>query len=302
MDFDGLERRLRGDEGDEGVIDALKSILVCEEFDRKTAPRFMKLALSLTKSEEPSIRYYAKKVFAKLRYIVNPSDLPIILPETFDELDVDENEWMRSPTFVYGTRQYWMHELDNADFKIRVKAIMELCSMKAEEARERLFSMLEEEKEEFVLATLVKYLAHYGDERYAASVMPFLRHSDPRVRANAVEGLEVAKAKDAVPYVAELIRDPDNRVKANALRFISSFEPRKVEEELWRMIESSEVWMLDSALYLIGKLKPPSAMEMLRRIAECGEEEPAAEARALMERIRAGADGGEDGGESGHGG
>lgn len=270
FDFDRLEADLS--DADEHVrLQAVQKIILYPSFEKREVPRFMKLLLKNLQDDSTAVRYYAKKAFARLKESLGSGELAIVLPSLLDE--GADLSWENQPTFVYGTKEYWLYELSSVDFKIRVKAIIELSQKPSASIAERLFEMLGEERHEHVIATLVKYLAHFKDPRYFETVLPYLRHPDNRVRANTIEGLEIAGENEAAPHLVTLLSDPDNRVRANAAKFLMASHPDNVIKTIEDMLVSEHEWMRDSAIFLIRKAKPSNSESLLLRLMEDKEAE-----------------------------
>jgi len=262
FDFDHLEAELH--HTDEHVrLRAVQRIILYPKFEQDQVPRFMKVLLGNLRDPSTAVRYYAKKAFARLKESLGSSELAFLVTALQD--DAIDMSWENQPTFVYGTKEYWLYELSSVDFKIRVKAIIELSKTPSPLIAERLFELMGEERHEHVIATLVKYLAHFDDVRFFETVLPYLKHPDNRVRANAIEGLEIAGDRRAASHLTPLLVDPDNRVRANAAKCLMSSHPDDVASTITDMLDSEHEWMRDSALFLIGTAKPASATELLAR-------------------------------------
>ena len=270
FDFDRLEADLS--HADEHIrLQAVQKIILYPSFEKKEIPRFLKVLLSNLKDNSTAVRYYAKKAFARLKESLGSSELAIIMPSLLEE--GADLSWEKQPTFVYGTKEYWLYELSSIDFKIRVKAIIELSQTPSPAVAERLFEMLGEERHEHVIATLVKYMARFNDPRYFETVLPYLRHPDNRVRANTIEGLEIANDSRSAVHLIPLLSDPDNRVRANAAKFLMNSHPDDVVRTIEEMLGSEHEWMRDSAIFLIEKAKPGNSEELLLQLVADGQPE-----------------------------
>ncbi len=268
FDFDRLEADLS--HADEHVrLQAVQKIILYPSFEKKEIPRFLRVLLNNLQDNSTAVRYYAKKAFARLKESLGSSELALIMPSLLE--DGADLSWEKQPTFVYGTKEYWLYELSSIDFKIRVKAIIELSRTPSPAVAERIFELLGEERHEHVIATLVKYLAHFQDPRYFETVLPYLRHPDNRVRANTIEGLEIAGDSRAAVHLIPLLSDPDNRVRANAAKYLMGSHPDDVVRTITEMLGSEHEWMRDSAIFLIEKAKPANSEELLLQLASDGQ-------------------------------
>lgn len=263
FDFNQLEADLSSN-NEKIRLDTVQKIMLYPEFQKGEIPRFLKALTSNLQDQSTAVRYYAKKAFARLKQELGTSELALIMPELIAE--GTDLSWETQPTFVYGTKAYWLYELSSIDFKIRVKAIIELSQTPDEATIDRLFELLGEERHEHVVATLVKYMAYYGDDRYFGAVLPYLSHPDNRVRANTIEGIELAGAKEAAIHIIPLLKDTDNRVRANAAKFLINSHRNDVETTIKDMIDSEFEWMRDSAVFVIDTVKPEHAIDLLEKL------------------------------------
>ena len=126
-----------------------------------------------------------------------------------------------------------------------------------------LIEMLKNEKDPFVIASLVKLAGKYGGTEMVEPISAFLNHDDPRVRANAIEGLEFIGTEKIIPYIVPFINDVDNRIKANAVKAISRFKSDEVIEVLGSMIKSEQLWMRDSAIFALQQIGSDQAVDLL---------------------------------------
>ena len=282
FDFNQLEQDLSC-EKEQVRLDAVQKIMLYPDFKKSEIPRFLKVLTVNLQDPSTAVRYYAKKAFARLKNELGHSELALIMPSLLE--DGADLSWETQPTFVYGTKAYWLYELSSIDFKIRVKAIIELSKTPDDSTADRLFELLGEECHEHVVATLVKYLACFNDERYLHSVIPYLSHPDNRVRANTVEGIEMAHVKDGAIHIIPLLQDEDNRVRANAAKYLINSHSEDVEATILDMIHSEFEWMRDSAIFVIDTVKPKGSLQMLATLAEDEVSEIAVKATESISRL-----------------
>ena len=88
-------------------------------------------------------------------------------------------------------------------------------------SKEFLLEKLKDEKDPFVLASIINVISSFKNKSIGVFIVPFLKHTDPRVRANAIDTLESIGSNEYLDEVRELINDDNPRVKANAVRMIS---------------------------------------------------------------------------------
>jgi len=119
-----------------------------------------------------------------------------------------------------------------------------------------LLELLEKESDVFVLATIISALGNFKENAVADSIVMYLNHEDPRVRANSIDSLEKIGDKKYFKNIAPLIYDDDPRVKANAIRVMAAeIDPEKGNEALDKMMSSGKEYLKKSADYTSNKLK-----------------------------------------------
>jgi HEAT repeat protein len=260
LNYDTLEQELSGP--DEQVrLGAVRKVLTAPMFEENLVPRFLKVLSGRLNDPSVKVRYYAKKAFARLKRMVRRTDLGIIMPDDVEQATGEAP--VEAPTYVYGSREYWLYELGSIDYKLRIKAIMELSKDPSDEAYRRLLEMRQHETHDHVLATLVKYICYFRRQDTFFAIKDFLDHPDARVRANTIEGFQILGDARAVPAVTPFLRDHDNRIRANAAKLLVMFHPDKVLEIIREMLHSGNEWMKDSALYLLTKVEVPEVESLL---------------------------------------
>ncbi|MBI3892626.1 MAG: HEAT repeat domain-containing protein [Candidatus Wallbacteria bacterium] len=260
LNYDTLEQELNG--ADEQIrLGAVRRVLTVPMFEENQVPRFLKVLRGTLNDPSVAVRYYAKKAFARLKRMVRRSDLGISMPE--EDATPGDGEAVEAPTYVYGSREYWLYELGSPDYKFRIKGIMELSKDPSEDSYRRLLEMRQHETHDHVLATLVKYISYFRRPDTFFAIKDFLDHPDSRVRANTIEGFQILGDARAVPSVLPFLKDHDNRIRANAAKFLVMFHPEKVLENIREMLDSGSEWMKDSALYLLTKVEVPQVESLL---------------------------------------
>jgi HEAT repeat protein len=260
VNYDALEQDLH-DSDESARLGAVRRIVAVPLFEEGQVVRFLKALKDTLNDPSIAVRYYAKKAFARLKRMVRNRDLGIILPEDLENaLGKDPPP---APTFVYGSRDYWLYELNSPDYKLRIKAAIELSKEPDEESYRRLCELAKKETHDHVLATLAKYLCFYRRSDVFFQVKDFLHHPDARVRANSIEGFQILGDPRAVPLIKPFLKDPDNRIRANAAKFLVMFHPEEVLRNIKEMLASSSEWMKDSALFLLTKVEVPGVEVLL---------------------------------------
>lgn len=118
--------------------------------------------------------------------------------------------------------------LRNGDREVRIRAIQRAVEVDLDGGFRVLLNYLVHEQDSFVVATGVKALGTLGGSNALEAFGTFRTHEDPRVRANAVEGLCDAGASPE--FLLPWADDLDNRVRANVAFGLIDRAPDKARE------------------------------------------------------------------------
>jgi HEAT repeat protein len=157
-----------------------------------------------------------------------------------------------------------LDKLSSEDPRVRLDGAKELAELRRTDLVPTLANILEKDSDRFVVATLVKLVGLTGGADYAGRIIPFLEHEDPRVRANAVEGLSLVEDEAHLQPVAKLLSDGDARVSANAAFVMYRKWPERTLDILTEMISSGDPWRGASAAFALGRLGDDSCETILR--------------------------------------
>lgn len=176
--------------------------------------------------------------------------------------------------------------LADADYRLRVHAVQNADRFESGAVLARLRESLAREQHGHVLATLVKWLGKLGGAPEVAVLVPYLKHEDPRIRANALEGLEAIGNLEASEAARPMLEDPHPRVKAAAARFLHAHDRGRALETLKAMLLSEDEAPRDAAIFALGGLDSGEAAELLETALESRDE--ALQVRSLKVLARLG--------------
>lgn len=141
---------------------------------------------------------------------------------------------------------------------VRVHAVETIGLYKDRKHIELLSQFLENEDSDKVRATLIKVLGELGGAKVLPIITLYLKDSNARVRANAVEAIDRISASASIDmreHIIPLLDDENNRVKANSVRALFKMGETKALEVLKNMIKSKDDWMRASAAYVFGVIE-----------------------------------------------
>ncbi len=150
-----------------------------------------------------------------------------------------------------------------------------------------------------VLASVLSAFSVVGGREDVNRIRPFLAHSDGRVRANAVEAIDIMGGrKEILTWLTPLLADPMPRVKQNVLTALGRFGEGVFLNHLQRMIHSPHSAVRVSGVYALAHYPGPAAQQLAVKVLEdrdrevrlnfaeamAGRQEPWA--RGLLERMQ----------------
>lgn len=110
-----------------------------------------------------------------------------------------------------------------------------------------------------------------------------LRDDDSRVRANAVEAIEMLKIADTARLLLPFLNDENNRVKANIIQALwDKHDQSALLKTLKEMSIDKSHWMRLSAIFVLDKLKIPGKVEILASMSSDEHPQVAAKAREAI--------------------
>ena len=149
---------------------------------------------------------------------------------------------------------------------VRVHAVEALGLISEKKHIELLSQFLENEESDKVRATLIKVLGEIGGEKVLPVLLLYLKDKNARVRANAVEAVEMIAGTDEKTikqHLLPLLNDENNRVKANSIKALFATGESQVYDVLKNMTTSSDDWMRASAAYVLGVVNYEKSIDLL---------------------------------------
>jgi len=182
--------------------------------------------------EPAGLRFFARRAYHNLR-------------DTLQDISPDGEQWIDDVEKSAYDKCVEMLQSNNYNHRVgAVLGLERISKISSEQKREAIIelyrNLLKKEDHSFVLATLARTLGTVGGRECAAEVAEFLKHPDPRVIANAIDGLAACPQVDHVPLIEPFSHSPDNRIRANALKFLGMFKSGNATDEINRMLTDSE--------------------------------------------------------------
>jgi HEAT repeat protein len=198
-----------------------------------------------------AVRFFAKKALNEVKLQIPKFKK---LAHTFDLL----REETRASSW-----QDLLDEIRRADTEKKLMILDLLRDVDDPSVLPALSEYAQAERDEFVLAEVVRILGMIGKEEIIPVLQGFLQHRDSRIRSNAAEALEEIGGKQVVKSLVPLLEDDDNRVKATVAKIVSRHGETNVLHTVAGMLRSVEIWMRESATYALGFIPYEEAVDLL---------------------------------------
>jgi HEAT repeat protein len=154
--------------------------------------------------------------------------------------------------------------LANSSDTVRIFAVQEGAQrLDPEIAMAKLGERLPIEKSRRVLATLVKWIGILASSGDLEVILPYLEHSDPRVRANTLEGLYSCLSPSLFPYAMKMAKDKVPRVRAMAARIIARHDVMEAGKIVKELVFGKREDEIGAALHVIDVLNETIVVELL---------------------------------------
>ncbi|MDD5092276.1 MAG: HEAT repeat domain-containing protein, partial [Candidatus Wallbacteria bacterium] len=153
------------------------------------------------------------------------------------------------------------------EVELRKAAVLLCLECEQRELLDTLNARWSVEQDEKVRSMLVTTVSMLGDGRAIPWLIRYLRDADPRVRANAVEGLENFQLEDKdLEEVLPLLEDDNNRVRANAAKALWKFGGLRMISFLGDILAGNpDKWQRASAAYALGEMRSENALGILKK-------------------------------------
>ena len=224
--------------------------------------------IALTKYKENGINAAAiplKNIVAIKTYMNGPLEKDSIIEKTVEEKLVEK--------------------LKSADCSVRIEAVNEAMQKGGLGFAKVLFDHLKIEKDNKAAATILISLGRLQYKDGLEEIIKYLKSSDARCRANAVEAIRLIGVKNSLKEVGVYLKDKNNRVKANAVIALNNEDGFDLFTPLSEMAESGEELMQKSAIYAIMEISRYQFYGFLLILEKSPFKEVAARAKECIKKL-----------------
>jgi len=222
------------------VIKTLQGLL--KNIDQAQAPVITACVEKLVKSEDVGIRFWAKKVLNETgKYHHKNSQFSqseAIAGEKNKELPVEMLvEKLKSVPSTH----------------VSIEVIRKIFESKKPEALVALKDYLKSCQDIYQVSYLTKFIGiFYPSESTLHFLLPYLKHSDERVVANTIEGIDAMGLPSGIAIISQLLDNPSARIRANAAKAIAGQKFDKAFPVIEKMLRTKDkINFVFSACYAI---------------------------------------------------
>tara|TARA_B100000674_G_scaffold496184_1_gene525667 strand:- start:1500 stop:2990 length:1491 start_codon:yes stop_codon:yes gene_type:complete len=243
----------------------LKRELIKEVVKTGSSDGLKLLSQIVNRDRDIEIRQSARKAYNSLYNYCYPSLDDSIVEQNITE-SLDEQELVEM--------------LSSNDPEMEMRALIYLQIKPTEDAFSYLRSNFDRYSDDHVKATLVKTIGMHGTAQDVPACYRFLEDESPRVRANAIEALEIINHPNTYMIFVQWLSDSDNRVKANCIKALRKLGQQSVNRILEEMLCSEYMAYKESALYVISLSPSRQGLNLIQTFLS-EEYDPALIERAL---------------------
>ncbi|MGM0600801.1 MAG: HEAT repeat domain-containing protein [Candidatus Rifleibacteriota bacterium] len=140
----------------------------------------------------------------------------------------------------------WAIKLNDKRFKVALEKYLDRCT------------------ESKHISWLVKNLPQaYPDTQQIPLLKTFLAHSDDRVVANTIEGLESLEHPDTFPIFAQMLTHPSHRVRSVTAAALARANPDEARNLLFNMLNQNDPEEIKAACHAIRHLQGEDYLELV---------------------------------------
>jgi|GEM_PF-159783 len=162
-------------------------------------------------------------------------------------------------------------KLKNADCScVSLELLKKIAETKESKALAALKEYLARCKDPIQISYLMKMLGfNFPSEELLATLMPYLKHSDDRVVANTLEGIEAVGSPKSIAIFSQMLDHPNNRVKAKAAKALAKYDADKTFAMISKMLRmSGQSHFILSACHAVKMLKDTRFLPYLEELIQ----------------------------------
>ncbi len=201
----------------------------------------------VNKETHPGLKFKARKLLNQIsKQIKDHPDQNIVSSINDTEIpDIKEKQISKTPSII----------IQEGSPEEKIELLLSISKGELEIPVSLIVEQLKVESDLFVLSALIKGLGKLGTPGIHKNIiLEFLKHDEPRIRANAIEGLELFDVDDIYSDIIPMLKDENNRVRANAAKALNKAGSEKVYHILETMVNSGKIYFLESAIFALEKI------------------------------------------------
>jgi len=237
----------------EDVADRICVTLVLGRFGK--GPGVLEILKQIISNDPVAkVRSEARSAYAKLKNRIEQS-----LVETM-KIQSDE-----SPLRIDQERCW--HYLRHRNPIYRIEAVLQILRLRDAVCLPLIIERLGQEKDAWVVATLVRAVGQLGHSADLELILPFLSwHDHPRVISNTIDSIALINSVRAPALIEPFLESRNSRVLASAARGLYRTDREKALRKLRDMAQSPQGSVQASAVYALTLLEDRDSESILREM------------------------------------
>lgn len=147
--------------------------------------------------------------------------------------------------------------LSHPSREVRVSTVAAISRIANRRCTNLLLDKLDLEKDIFIKASLIRILGEIGTPNLIDALEKYQIHSEPRIRANAIESmvkLQIKNKEELVKRIIPCVHDENNRVSSTALKELLSLGETRFVPYLKLLLKGTDTNRKSSAIWVVGEL------------------------------------------------
>ncbi|MBF0548318.1 MAG: HEAT repeat domain-containing protein [Candidatus Riflebacteria bacterium] len=207
---------------------------------------FAQVQIIADNDESPEVRFYARKALQVFR-----SALQANSNEENEAVEIDLD---KAKKYLEG------------NVKQKLALIRFVLDKNLVQVVPLLLSQLKNESDPIVISAILKTIGKIQGEAAISTIFPYLRSPNSRVRADAIEALDITGSSKTYPSIIMLLNDPDNRVRATAVIVTKNLPRANALGILKNMIYSGQPGMQASAAFALKNFPDQDTAALLETL------------------------------------
>lgn len=173
---------------------------------------------------------------------------------------------------------------EGTDFQEKIMVMNILDNLANPEFLPTVEEELQNERNNFLIASYVKFLGKHGKGQFIEVLLPYLESDDTRIVSNCIEGLSFSPGNcNLLPVFKKFIKHSNHRISSvSASALWKNNEKDIVREHLKNSLESKKLWRRKSCMHILAYLQEAELAGMAEQLCEDPNQSIRDEAKSLL--------------------